>query len=138
LSRLLQGYAGDILIKKQLGWLMFVSAAVLAACSAVQIPGLAPTDEPPGVGEKAERGYAASEPIIAALEKFREDNGQYPDLIAYLVPDYLPVLWTGGDDLDYSYSLTDEGYSFSFHYRGPGMNTCRYRPAEGWHCSGAF
>jgi len=115
-----------------------LAIAVLAACSSVQVPGLAPTDEPPGVGEKAERGYAASEPVIAALEEFHEDHGQYPELVVYLVPDYLPVLWTGGDDLDYSYSLTDESYSFSFHYIGPGMNTCTYKPDSGWHCSGAF
>ena len=126
-------------MKPSLRILIFaVVAASLAACSGIQIPGITPTDEPPGVGEKAERGYAASEPVIAALEEFRKDRGEYPELVTYLVPDYLPVLWTAGDDLDYSYSLTDEGYSFSFHYIGPGMNTCTYKPDAGWRCSGAF
>lgn len=125
-------------MKKQLGLLVIVVAAGLAACSGVPQIRIDPTDEPPGVGEKAERGYAASEPVIAALEAYREDQGGYPELVVHLVPDYLPVLWTGGEDLDYSYSLTSEGYSFSFHYIGPGMNTCTYKPEAGWRCSGAF
>jgi hypothetical protein len=123
----------NVLLVLVAAWVM-----MLSACSGLPALKMVPNDEPPGVGEKAERGYAASEPVIAALEKFHADHGQYPELIVYLAPDYLPVLWTGGDDLDYSYSLGDGGYSFSFHYTGPGMNTCTYKPEAGWHCSGAF
>jgi hypothetical protein len=118
---------------------MFAAVVIsLAACSGVPPIRIGPTDEPPGVGEKAERGYAASEPVIAALETYRVAHGEYPEQLGALVPDYLPVIWTGGDDLDYSYSRSGESYSFSFHYRGPGMNTCTYKPDAGWHCSGAF
>ena len=126
-------------MKPSLRILIFAVVAIgLAACSGIQIPGITPTDEPPGVGEKAERGYAASEPVIAALEEYRASHGAYPEQLAALVPDYLPVIWAGGDDLDYSYSLIGESYSFSFHYIGPGMNTCTFKPEAGWHCSGAF
>ena len=126
-------------MKSSLRVLMFVVFATsLGACSGVPQISIGPTDEPPGVGEKAERGYAASEPVIAALEEFRKDHGEYPELVAYLVPDYLPVLWTGGEDLDYSYSTSDGSFAFSFHYRGPGMNTCKYKPDAEWHCSGAY
>ena len=96
------------------------------------------TDEPPGVGERAERGYAASEPVIAALEEYRAEHGVYPEKLAELVPDYLPVAPTRTEELDFSYSSTGDGYTFSFHYLGPGMNTCTYRPEAAWDCSGAF
>ena len=105
---------------------------VILACNAI------PTEEPPGVGEKAEKGYAASEPVIAALEKYRADNGSYPEKLAELVPDYLPAVPTKTDELDFSYLKNGESYSFSFHYLGPGMNTCKFTPEEKWKCSGAY
>jgi hypothetical protein len=126
-------------MKSSLRILILAAVVVsLAACSGAPQIRIGPTDEPPGVGEKAERGYAASEPVIAALEAFRTDHGAYPELMVYLVPNYLPVLWTGGEDLDYSYSTSDSSFTFSFHYIGPGMNTCTYKPDANWRCSGAY
>lgn len=115
--------------------------APILACNGSQPPEIQilPTDEPPGVGEKAEKGYAASEPVIAALEKFKADHGSYPEKLTELVPDYLPESPTMPDGLEYSYSSTGDGYAFSFHYRGPGLNTCTYTPEEKeWKCSGAY
>lgn len=107
---------------------------IILACSFVQI-----FDEPPGVGEKAEKGYVFSEPIIAALEKYFADNGSYPTKLSELVPDYLPAAPTTTEELDFSYSSTGDSYSFSFHYRGPGMNTCTFTSEETeWKCSGAY
>lgn len=98
-----------------------------------------PTDEPPGVGEKAEKGYAFSEPIIAALEQYKTDHGSYPEKLDQLAPDYLPAPPTAPEGLDYSYSSDGSTYSFSFHYRGPGLNTCTYKSeVKEWNCSGAF
>ena len=120
--------------------LLLVAAAciVLTACGNVSLPSILPTDEPPGVGEKAERGYTFSEPIIAALEKYRADHGAYPEKLALLVPDYLPTAPTAPEGLEYSYSSTGTSYSFSFHYTGPGMNTCTFTPGADWRCSGAY
>lgn len=113
-----------------------VLLAFLLACSGTE---LFPTEEPPGVGEKAEKGYAASEPVIAALEKYRNDHGAYPETLTELVPDYLPAAPTKTEDLDFSYSKTGDGYQFSFHYLGPGMNSCTFTPeSKAWDCSGAY
>lgn len=109
-----------------------ITCIILTSCIAL------PTDEPPGVGEKAERGYAVSEPVIAALEQYKADTGVYPETLAELIPDYLSAVPTKNDVLDFSYSRTDDGFAFSFHYIGPGMNTCTYTPEEKWQCSGAY
>jgi len=125
----------------QLNWNIIVASLCLmlsAACNTIRPLTILATDEPPGVGERAEKGYTASKPVIAALERFRADHGAYPERVVELVPEYLPVVWTARDQIDYSYSISGASYSFSFHYLGPGMNTCTYKPERGWKCSGAF
>jgi hypothetical protein len=96
------------------------------------------TSEPPGVGEKSERGYAICEPMIKALEQYRVDTGEYPEALTQLIPKYLSVVSAEVNNEPISYTKTDEGFSLSFHYVGPGMNTCTYTPKDKWHCSGAF
>lgn len=106
--------------------------AVFCACSPFA------TDEPPGVGEKAEKGYAACAPVIAALENYKESNGAYPNSLAELVPDYISAVPTEVNDIPITYEKVDESYTLSFGYTGPGMNRCTYSPEENWHCSGAY
>jgi hypothetical protein len=95
-------------------------------------------DEPPGVGEKAEIGYAALDPIIKALEQYHTDTGTYPASLDELVLEYLSGVPTEVNDEPISYTKIGESYSLAFHYTGPGMNTCTYTPEEKWHCSGAY
>ncbi len=113
--------------------LIVLVVSLLLACNAV-----VPTEEPPGVGDKAERGYALSEPVIAALEEYKTENGVYPQTLAELVPEYISAVPTKDEVLDFSYISTGDSFSFSFHYIGPGMNTCTYTPEEQWQCSGAY
>ena len=114
-------------------------AAVLLACNFSRSIDIFPTDEPPGVGEKAEQGYALSAPVIAALELYRANHGSYPEKLAELVPDYLSEVPTRTTALEFSYSSDGAGYRLSFHYIGPGMNTCTYTPEKkSWDCSGAY
>ena len=118
-----------------------ITAAIvlLASILACQGAGIFPTEEPPGVGEKAEKGYAASEPVIDALESYKADHGSYPETLTALVPEYLPAAPTKTDELDFSYSSTGGSYRFSFHYIGPGMNSCTFAPeSKEWDCSGAY
>jgi hypothetical protein len=117
--------------------LFLLSAIIFISMISISCSAL-PTEEPPGVGEKAERGYAITEPVIAALEQYKADKGSYPAALAELVPDYLSAVPTKNDILDFSYSSTGDSFSYSFHYIGPGMNTCTYTPEEKWRCSGAF
>lgn len=114
--------------------LLLIAVVVFTiACNAIL-----PTEEPPGVGDSAERGYALSEPVIAALEEYKTDHGVYPATLDELAPDYIPETPKKIDGLDFSYSSTGNSFIFSFHYLGPGMNTCAYTPEEEWQCSGAY
>lgn len=113
---------------------VLVVMVVLAAfaCSAL------PTEEPPGVGEKAERGYAACSLIIHALEQYHSEKGEYPESLAELTPDYLAAIPTEVNNEPISYMKTEESFSLSFYYIGPGMNICTFTPEEQWQCSGAY
>lgn len=113
--------------------ILFVALLALAACNLSTA-----TEEPPGVGEKAERGYSVCRPIVDALEQFRAENDAYPETLAELVPKYLPEVPTEVNDQPINYIKSAESFSLSFHYIGPGMNTCRYTPEDQWKCSGAY
>jgi hypothetical protein len=111
---------------------LIVTLLALIACN------LFGAAEPPGVGEKAERGYAALDPIIKALEQYRNDKGTYPELLDELVPDYIPDIPKEVNDESIFYAKTGGSFALSFHYLGPGMNTCTYTPEKQWQCSGAY
>ncbi|MFN8413657.1 MAG: hypothetical protein U0Z26_14830 [Anaerolineales bacterium] len=111
---------------------IFFTLISILACSLLATP------EPPGVGEKAELGYAACEPIITALAKYQADTASYPETLDELVPAYLTTLPTEVNGESINYSKTGGEYSLSFHYVGPGMNTCTYTPKNKWQCSGAY
>ena len=104
----------------------------LAACKVFSVA------EPPGVGEQAERGYAVCDPIIAALEQYKADKGEYPEALEGLMPGYLPHVPTKVNDEEITYIKTGESFSLAFHYIGPGVNTCTFTPEDTWHCSGYY
>ena len=122
-------------MKKYIPFLIVLFFVVfILACNAIL-----PTVEPPGVGKKAEMGYKLSEPVIAALEQYKADHGTYPKTLEELVPDYLSTVPVSTDGVDFSYSSTGESCSLSFHYTGPGMNSCTYKPeTKDWRCYGAY
>lgn len=111
---------------------LVIAFIVLLACNLLSTP------EPPGVGEKANQGYAVCDPIIAALEQSHLKTGVYPEALMELVPDYLADVPTEVNDEPITYLRTGESYSLQFHYTGPGMNTCTYTPKDKWQCSGAY
>ena len=61
---------------------LFIATLLLVACNLFAV-------EPPGVGEKSERGYAICDPVIKVLEQYRTDKGEYPETLTELVPEYL-------------------------------------------------
>ena len=91
----------------------------------------------PGEGAAAEQGYRRSEPIVAALDRYRRDHGTYPNALTELnvPPDQLrpPV-----DAHPWEYHRVGNSYVLTFQYAGPGMNRCKYSPETGWNCSGYF
>lgn len=110
---------------------LLVALFMVAACKPFTV-------EPPGVGEKAERGYAALEPVIKALEQYQAETGDYPESLHELAPNYLPSVPEEVNEESIYYEKKDASYTLSFHYIGPGMNTCTYTPEDKWQCSGAY
>lgn len=112
--------------------LLVLAVLLLTACAGQ-------TEEPPGVGIKAQNGYAACNFIIEVLDQYNNDTGGYPASLEELIPDYSPSIPTEVNGQPIVYHKTAEGYDLSFSYIGPGMNTCTYSTPDGrnWRCSGA-
>jgi hypothetical protein len=98
---------------------------------------------PAGKGRKAEAGYRAAAPVIAALETYHEKRGCYPADLHQLVPEFLPddhaLLHRGRvqplnspgktafiPPREFGYQSLADDYILSFSYTGPGMNRCWY------------
>jgi hypothetical protein len=96
----------------------------------------------PGEGELAKRGYATAQPVIEALEKYRQDNKTYPDSWIKLVPAYIKELPKDGNELRYSYGFNEAKniYILEFTYDGSGVTgiaECNYYSnTKSWTCSG--
>jgi hypothetical protein len=106
---------------------------LLASCSTIK-----GYFEKPGVGEKAEKGYQVCEPVIQALEKYRQQKAAYPKKLAHLAPDYLADVPTKVNDEMINYSNEGTSYKLSFSYIGPGINNCVYTPEDKWSCVGYY
>jgi hypothetical protein len=95
--------------------------------------------EKPGEGKRAEAGYTACEPVLAALADYQADTGRYPDSLDSLVPGYLAELPAEVTGYPLVYERADgKSYTLRFSYEKPGMNTCAYQPDSGWSCSGYY
>jgi len=111
---------------------------------------------PPGEGWKAESGFRHAAPVVAALERFRQDRGTYPTELEDLVPTYLssdklllpPPLHAGIQRIRstasrnprmFSYDQEGNGYTLRFEYEGPGRNYCIYdSQVKTWHSGGYY
>ena len=105
---------------------------------------------PPGKGRKAETGFHAAAPIIAALDEYHARQGRYPAKLQQFVPDYIPSqsdLWLTRErypvfnDLvrGFDYSREGDAYTLRFQYSGPGMNDYVYNSrAKKWDSSGYY
>jgi len=109
-------------------------------CLALLLLGACPGPGP-GAGPKAERGYTAATPVIAALERHSELHGAYPDSLPQLVPALLSAaaLEPPNEGYPLLYRRTETGYELRFRYSGPGMNHCTWTPeSRAWKCSGYY
>ncbi len=100
-----------------------------------------------GQAPNARSGFERAKPILAALAKYRDQQGYYPATLESLVPQYLPASALGATDttgrvkLMHAFQYESLGASFElrFQYTGPGSNQCIYRStAPKWECSGKF
>jgi len=94
--------------------------------------------DPPGQGDRAQRGYQATAPIIAAREKYRQAHGQYPAALDAPVPDDLAAIPAAVNGYPITYQAASGSYTLEFSYTGPGMNHCIYTPATLWKCGGYY
>ena len=94
----------------------------------------------PGKGKMAEERFRQSAPVIAALKRYHETHGAYPDSLSSLVPDEmtnLPHIFTQDSVVDSgSYRRDGSSYELKFRYPEGGMNECIYQPLQGWFCHG--
>ena len=125
------------------GWRLAGLAALVIGCLAVCSVGAfalyrASAGDPPGQGARAEAGYAAAAPVIAALDKYHQAHGSYPATLAALAPDELSALPGEVNGYPLGYQAKAGSYSLDFSYAGPGMNHCTYTPETQWKCYGFY
>ena len=125
------------------GWVLAGAAALLVGCVAVCALGAfaayrATVGDPPGQGPRAEAGYAAARPVIAALEAYHQAHGSYPATLAKLVPEQLSALPGDVNGYPLGYQAQSDSYVLDFSYEGPGMNHCTYTPGTKWKCYGFY
>ena len=125
------------------GWLLAAAAALVVGCLAVCSVGAfaayrALLGDPPGQGPRAQAGYAAAAPVIAALDQYHQAHGSYPATLSALVPEQLPALPGVVNGYPLEYQAAAGSYSLAFSYTGPGMNHCTYTPGTLWQCNGYY
>lgn len=116
-------------------WLVIALCMTLSACFPFN-----PFTPKSGKGRMAEERFKQSEPVIAALQRYYQKHGAYPDTLSSLVPDELNGLphfsvKNGGSD-SLGYHREGTSYVLEFRYVQGGMNTCIYQPPKGWLCGG--
>lgn len=96
------------------------------------------TQAPVGTGPQAERGFAASEKIIVALDRYGTELGGYPQNLNDLVPSYLEAnpQKDAASEVKLSYFPGRGTYSLRFIYENTtGTVECNYTPVEKrWRC----
>lgn len=97
--------------------------------------------EKPGEGELAKKGYENAKPIIEALEKYRQEKGDYPKILPELKPQYLTEIPLDESNQTYKYvhKADAKSYTLTFNYDAPGLGICKceYSPEnKKWFCDG--
>jgi hypothetical protein len=99
---------------------------------------------PPGEGVQAWQGRARGAIVMRALDEYHATAHVFPDSLQELVPRWLPdSALVGparrGPGAPFVYARIQDGYTLSFRYVGPGMNTCEISSASRrWRCGGYF
>jgi hypothetical protein len=90
---------------------------------------------------RTESVKAQLQPLIAALDAYYADTGEYPLELSDVVPNYIDAIPDVDEDtFDFSYHRDPEdGYELSFRlaYGMLAAQVCTYQPTDGWSC-GAY
>jgi hypothetical protein len=89
----------------------------------------------PGEGPQAQQGYNTCEPIISALEAYKNSRGEYPQTLKDLKPKYLKSIpeKLGEEPIEYSRRSKNE-FILDFTYIENGAVNCDYTPSRKWKC----
>ena len=113
---------------------MMAVASQLPACQLMTGPN-------PGTGSRDRETQRKAQPVIVALERFRDDRGYYPRKIQELFPRYLANQTALGAG-SFTYAMRRGGYRLGFGYVAGvpplhGVNQCEYDSIKKeWECSG--
>ena len=94
--------------------------------------------EPISKIEEIESGQSRAEPILAAIERYRQDNGVYPALLQELVPGYIGAIpkTVTGRNYEYQLDTSAGGYMLCYQLASQKRVTCCYLPGLSfWDCS---
>lgn len=95
--------------------------------------------DPPGGGEKANRGYRAANAMMRAVYSYRAANGRFPASVDALrqAGSRPPTFTEDGSPL--RYDSDGANFELGFKYSGPGMNECVYSSVtREWSCHGWY
>jgi hypothetical protein len=96
--------------------------------------------EKPIESETAKRGMAIAQPVIIALEKYRQDNQNYPQSLPQLSPKYLKETFKNSENLNFNYNFNEQkkSYEIEFNFNDSGisgMSECSYySETKAWSC----
>ena len=85
-----------------------------------------------------EQGRENASELLLALEKYRQDKGEYPQEMGALVPDYLSDIPRSAPRYEYSYKACANGSGYILYFRLTGANDewCGYSTGtEEWKCT---
>lgn len=88
----------------------------------------------PGSGKSAARGFTTSEPVISALERYKDQKGNYPGSIKELYPNYMTIIPKTLNGYPLEYKRDKQDYRLSFRYKEDRLNECAYTPEAKWQC----
>ena len=85
---------------------------------------------------KMNKSIEIGQEIISAIEKYKVNQGKYPEKLNLLVPEYLeqvPVSKMGWSGKKFRYYVHKEGYGINFPFYA--FMICSYSPGRyDWHC----
>jgi len=79
--------------------------------------------------------------VLASIERYREQHGEYPEALADLSPGFIDTIPDPGNEAGPTfaeYRRVGDDFEFTFSYFGPGINWCVYSVENEWRCDGHF
>ena len=93
------------------------------------------TREKPGTGPKALAGMSRAQPVIAAIERYRQDRGAYPGAIEDLFPDLAAAIPKEINGHPILYERHGDSFDLTFSYASPLPTHCTFSPGtQKWKC----